>query len=111
MLKMENRNIMGEVMDTMNFAGKILPEIQQKFMDFNKAVLSEGKLSVKTKELIAIALSLGNCEWCITYHTRMALSNGATEEEIMEAAYVAVLMAGAPALMHVQILKDALKGR
>jgi AhpD family alkylhydroperoxidase len=109
---MENRNIMGEVMDTMGFTGKILPKVQEKFMDFNKAVMSEGKLSVKTKELIAIALSLaGNCEWCITYHTKMALSNGATEEEILEAAYVAVLMAGSPALMHVQILKEALKGR
>jgi alkylhydroperoxidase/carboxymuconolactone decarboxylase family protein YurZ len=40
----------------------------------------------------------------------MALSNGATEEEILEAAYVAVLMAGSPALMHVQIVKEALKG-
>ena len=108
---MEKRNIMGEVMETMNFVGSSAPGIHEKFMEFNRSVLSEGKLSVKTKELIAIALSLSsNCEWCITYHTRMALSSGATKEEILESAYVAVLMAGAPALMHVHIIEEALKG-
>ena len=78
-------------------------------MDFNSAVLSPGKLTTKTKELIALALSLSStCEWCITYHVKMALESGATEEEILEASYVAVLMAGAPALMHITIVKDAL---
>ncbi len=107
---MDSKHIMNQVMETMGFAGSIKPEIQKEFMDLNQAILKPGALSVKSKELIALALSLSSsCEWCITYHTKMAVENGATDEEIIEAAYVAVLMSGSPALMHVSILKSALE--
>ena len=100
---------MEQVADTIKYTSQKEPHIQKAFMDFNSAVLSPGKLTTKTKELIALALSLSStCEWCITYHVKMALDSGATEEEILEASYVAVLMAGAPALMHITIVKDAL---
>ncbi|HBK57937.1 MAG TPA: carboxymuconolactone decarboxylase family protein, partial [Spirochaetaceae bacterium] len=38
-----------------------------------------------------------------------ALEAGATEEEILEAAWVAVLMGGGPALMHAGLVLEALK--
>jgi AhpD family alkylhydroperoxidase len=108
---MAEKDLMAEVMETMAFAGENAPNLQGKFMEFNKAVLGKGLLSVKQKELIAIALSLSSsCEWCITYHVKMALQNGASKAEIVEASYIAVLMSGAPALMHMHILKEALDG-
>lgn len=86
------------------------PELQAAFMNFNSEVLKPGLLTAKTKELIAIALSLSStCEWCITYHVKMARESGASDDEIIEASYVAVLMAGAPALMHMNLVMDALK--
>ena len=110
---MESPNeIMRQVQDTMKFAGEKDPMAQKAFMDFNQAVLAQGSLSTKVKELIAVALSLSsNCEWCITYHVKAAKDLGATDEEIMEASYVAVLLSGAPALMHVAILKKALTAK
>jgi len=66
-------------------------------------------LELKTKELIALALGIASgCEWCIVIHTKKALEAGATREEILEAAYVAVLMAGGPAVMHIIPLLKAL---
>ncbi|MCL4329889.1 MAG: carboxymuconolactone decarboxylase family protein [Candidatus Thermoplasmatota archaeon] len=107
---MDSKHVLDQVMETMGFSGSVKPDMQKGFMDFYQAVLKPGSLSVKTKELIAIALSLSSsCEWCITYHTKLAVDNGATDDEILEAAYVAVLMAGSPALMHVSILKSALE--
>lgn len=103
---------MKEVMETMSFAGEIAPNLQEKFMEFNQAVLAKGNLSVKVKELIALAISLSSsCEWCITYHVNMASQNGASKEEILEAGYIAVLMSGSPALMHMHVLKEALESR
>lgn len=106
----EPKEILQQVSDTIQFGKEKKPDIQNAFMNFNSAVLSPGKLETKTKELIALALSLSStCEWCITYHVNMAKEHGATDEEILEASYVAVLMAGAPALMHMTLVKKALE--
>lgn len=94
----------------MQFGAAKEPALQKAFMNFSSTVLNEGKLTTKIKELIALAVSLSStCEWCITYHVKMAKEQGASDEEILEASYVAVLMAGAPALMHMTIVKNALE--
>lgn len=106
---MDSKEILQQVSDTIKYVSQKEPNIQKAFMDFNAAALAPGKLTTKTKELIALALSLSStCEWCITFHVKMAKENGATDEEILEASYVAVLMAGAPALMHMTIVREAL---
>ncbi len=103
------REIMKEVTDTMGYAQSLKPEMQGAFMNFNSEVLKPGALSTKTKELIAIALSISStCEWCITFHVKKAKDSGATDEEILEAAYVSVLMSGAPSLMHMTLVRQAL---
>ena len=107
---MDPKEILKEVSDTIKYGNDRQPNIQKAFMDFNQAVLSPGKLPSKTKELIALALSLSStCEWCITFHVKMAREVSATDDEILEASYVAVLMAGAPALMHMTIVRETLE--
>jgi len=60
-------------------------------------VMKAGKLDGKTKELIAIALSVATkCEPCIKYHVKSALKHGATEDEVVEAVGIAVAMIGLP---------------
>ncbi|OWP57063.1 MAG: alkylhydroperoxidase [Thermoplasmatales archaeon B_DKE] len=99
-----------EIQDLMKYLGNGIPENMNAFGGFIQSVQKDGKLSLKVKELISIALSISSqCEWCIPYHTRMALQNGATEDEILEAGMVAVLMYGSPALMHMIPLKKAIE--
>ncbi|MHB1709263.1 MAG: carboxymuconolactone decarboxylase family protein [Thermoplasmataceae archaeon] len=98
-----------EIQNLMKYLGSEVPENMNAFGSFIQSVQKDGKLSLKVKELISIALSVSSqCEWCIPYHTRMALQNGATEDEILEAGMVAVLMYGSPALMHMIPLKKAI---
>ena len=100
---------LGEIQNIMKYLSKGQGEIMGAYDSFIKAVLKNGKLSLKIKELISIALSISSqCEWCITYHSKMALDAGATEEEILEAGMVSVLMDGSPALMHLIPLKKAI---
>ena len=99
-----------EIQNLMKYLGNEVPENMNAFGGFIQSVQKDGKLSLKVKELISIALSVSSqCEWCIPYHTRLALQNGATEDEILEAGMVAVLMHGSPALMHMIPLKKAIE--
>lgn len=57
-------------------------------------MLSEGALDRKTKELIALTVSLVNrCQYCSLAHETMAMMVGATEQEINEAKKVIELFA------------------
>lgn len=90
--------------------GKTNPESMKSFQTMMEAVEKEDVLSAKTKELIAIATAITEqCEWCIAFHVNNALESGATKEEIREAAWVAVLMGGGPALMHAGLVLEALE--
>jgi AhpD family alkylhydroperoxidase len=90
--------------------GKTNPDSMRSFQNMMEAVEKEHVLSAKTKELIAIATAITEqCEWCIAFHVNNALKVGATKEEIREAAWVAVLMGGGPALMHAGLVLEALE--
>ncbi|NHJ13695.1 MAG: carboxymuconolactone decarboxylase family protein [Candidatus Thorarchaeota archaeon] len=86
-----------------------IPETRNAFTDLLKTVHKDGALPAKFKEIICIVASiLAPCESCMVYHTKQALSAGATREEIMEAAAVAMVMGGGPAAAHLATVQDAL---
>lgn len=77
---------------------------------FTAVAHQDGALPRKEKELIAVSISLSKrCERCIGYHVKSALSFGATREEIIEAAFVAVIMDGGPALAYVGVVLEAIE--
>lgn len=77
---------------------------------FTAAAHADGELTRKHKELIAIAASiLKGCERCISYHVKNALAAEATSGEIIEAAFVAVIMDGGPALALMGVVFDAIE--
>ncbi len=89
--------------DFFELMGKEHPDKMQAFHNFMQQVEKPGALDKKTKELIAISLSVkSQCAYCIDFHVKKALSMGITKQEIMEAAWVAVLMGGGPSFMYMQ---------
>ncbi|MCX8082880.1 MAG: carboxymuconolactone decarboxylase family protein [bacterium] len=86
------------------------PEEMKKFGEFVGTVLKDGKLDVKTKELICVGIAVAvRCSYCIGIHVEKAFKAGATEDEILEAGTVAVLMGGGPAYTYLTDLVEALK--
>jgi len=72
-------------------------------------VFAEEALPVKTKQLIAVAVAhVTQCPYCIRGHTRGALQNGATAEEIMEAIWVAAEMRAGGAYAHSTLALDTI---
>ncbi len=75
--------------------------IEPRFRDIYKAFYKESyftptTLDVKTKELIAIAVSaVAKCEGCLEGHIKKALELGLTKHEISDALVIAVGIAAA----------------
>ena len=85
----------------MKAMGEQLPETMKAFGDLHKAATADGALSLKHKELMALAIGIhAHCEACIVSHTRSAARAGATAEEVAETVGVAVMMGGGPSVMY-----------
>jgi len=81
--------------------GKEIRSTMSAFGHLYAASTTEGALSTKFKQLIALSIAVTvRCDGCISYHVHDALGAGATREEIMEAISVAVLMGGGPAMVY-----------
>ena len=77
------------------------PDLMKAFGDLGRAATAAGALDTKTKELIALALSVAvRCDPCIGFHTQALAKLGATRQEVDETLGVAVYMGGGPSLMY-----------
>jgi AhpD family alkylhydroperoxidase len=81
--------------------GQLVPAAWDGFLAFDKAVMADGAISAKTKELIAIAVAMTTqCPYCIDIHTKKAKAAGCTEAEIAEAVMVAAALRAGGAITH-----------
>ena len=79
----------------------LAPDASRAFHDFSNAVFAKGALTTKTKHIIAVAVAhVTQCPYCIKGHTRAALNEGASAEELMEAIWVAAEMRSGAAFAH-----------
>ena len=77
------------------------PGVMEAFESFHQAAVATGALDRKTKELIALAVSVtAGCDDCIAHHVNDAVKAGATREEFADALGVAVLMGGGPGMIY-----------
>ncbi len=85
----------------------LAPDQVEAFRNFSKEVFKEGALDAKTKQLIAVASAhITQCPYCIKGHTKQAKKNGASNEEIMEAIWVASEMRAGAAYAHAALAID-----
>ena len=87
---------------------QLAPGIHDAFHEFSRKVFADGALDRKTKQLIAVAVAhVTQCPYCIEGHTKAALRRGATEEELMEAIWVAAEMRAGGAYAHSALALEA----
>ena len=80
---------------------QLAPHIHEAFQTFSKYVFADGAIPAKTKQLIAVDVAhVTQCPYCIRGHTKLALKHGATQEEVMEAIWVAAEMRAGGAYAH-----------
>lgn len=89
---------------------KKMPDIATHYNAFTEACFKEGALSQKEKQLIALGISLySQDEYCIIYHVKGCLDQGASEQEILEVVGVTAAFGGGAAMSQaVTLVQDAM---
>lgn len=78
-----------------------IPETTRGFSALAMAATKPGTLDKKTKELIAMALSVGaRCDPCVGFHADALVKLGCTRAEFEEMLGLCVYMGGGPSLMY-----------
>jgi AhpD family alkylhydroperoxidase len=89
---------------------QLAPEQHDAFQTFSRKVFANGALATKTKQLIAVAVAhVTQCPYCIRGHTKAAMRDGATREELMEAIWVAAEMRAGAAYAHSVLALDEME--
>jgi AhpD family alkylhydroperoxidase len=87
----------------------LAPKQAEAFKAFSQSVFADGALPGKMKQLIAVAVAhVTQCPYCIRGHTKAAMAHGATEEEIMEAIWVAAEMRAGGSYAHSALALDTI---
>ena len=98
-LTVQLRNLRGET-----------PEVMKAFAAMAQSATAAKALDSKTKELIAMAISVAvRCDDCIAFHVKAALANGATQEEVLEALGMAIYMGAGPSVMYASHALEAFR--
>lgn len=85
-------------------------KVYDAFLKMEKATYSDGALAQKTKELIAIGISVVlDCESCMQWHIEQAAHIGASEQEVLEALEVGIEMACGRATVSTRFALDVME--
>jgi AhpD family alkylhydroperoxidase len=69
--------------------------VYRAFLEMERAAYADGALPKKTKELVAVGISVVlDCESCMQWHIEQAAKAGAARREILEAVEVGIEMGG-----------------
>jgi AhpD family alkylhydroperoxidase len=84
--------------------------VYEAFLRMEEAAFSDGILPRKTKELIALGISVTtDCESCMQWHIERAAAAGAAMREVLEAVEVGIEMGGGPATVSARFALDVME--
>ena len=89
--------VLGELRQPARELREQVPDVIGAYANMQRAVMVDGALPAKVKELIALAVAITRqCDGCVAAHARGAARQQASEEEVAEAIGVAILLNGGP---------------
>ena len=90
-------------------------KVYERFLQMEETTYSDGALTKKQKELIAIGVSVViNCESCMQWHITQAAAAGASMREVLESVEVGIELGGGPATVSarfaLEVMEHVFKG-
>lgn len=78
-----------------------IPDVMKAFSGLAQSATAAGALDPKTKELIALAISIAaRCDGCLAFHAKACARHKATREEVAETIGMAIYMGGGPSMVY-----------
>ncbi|NNE79294.1 MAG: carboxymuconolactone decarboxylase family protein [Silicimonas sp.] len=94
---MDWHDFMAETETNIGRLTREIPQTAKGFGQMSQAAKTDGALSEKTKEFIALGIAIATrCDSCIGFHVRSLIRLKATREELCEALAMATYMGGGP---------------
>lgn len=94
---MDWQSFMAETEANIGTLNREIPSTVQGFGAMGLAAKTDGALSTKTKEFMALGIAIATrCDSCIGFHVRALVNLGATRAEFCEALAMATYMGGGP---------------
>jgi AhpD family alkylhydroperoxidase len=85
-------------------------KVYERFLQMEEAAYSDGALTKKYKELIAIGISVVvDCESCMEWHITRAAAAGASLKEVLEAIEVGIEFGGGPATVSARFALEVME--
>jgi AhpD family alkylhydroperoxidase len=85
-------------------------KVYEAFLAMESAAYADGALSKKSKELIAVGISVViDCQSCMQWHIDQAARCGASQEEVLEAIEVGIEMGGGPATVSARFALEVME--
>jgi AhpD family alkylhydroperoxidase len=82
-------------------AGQGSSAVMKNFSAMARSAMEPKALDTKTKELIALGISVAvRCDPCVAFHARAAVEQGASREEVQETISTAIYMGAGPSVMY-----------
>ena len=108
MSEQKYHEIIGSVSATLARLRADIPDTTRGFSAMAQAAGRDGALDQKSKELIAMALSVAaRCDPCLGFHAKALVKLGCTRAEFEEMLGMCIYMGGGPALMYAAKALDA----
>jgi AhpD family alkylhydroperoxidase len=101
MSNFDHISLVNEINSSLTPFRKSQSDAMKGFAQLAQAAMTEGAISAKNKEFIALAIGITqHCSGCIGFHVKALQKLGAIREECEEMLSVCVYMGGGPALMY-----------
>jgi AhpD family alkylhydroperoxidase len=85
-------------------------KVYKAFLEMEQAAYADGALSKRTKELIAVGISVvTDCESCMQWHIEQAAGAGASQREVLEAVEVGMEMGGGRATVSARFALEVME--
>ncbi|WP_293572708.1 carboxymuconolactone decarboxylase family protein [Phaeobacter sp.] len=92
---------MSEIEADVGQLAKEVPDTMKGFATMGAAAKTNGALSEKTKEIMALGIAIATrCDSCIGFHTKSLIRLNTTREEFCEALAMATYMGGGPSMAY-----------
>ena len=99
---------LSETEGNINRLAKDTPATMKGFAQMGAAAKTNGALSEKTKEFIALGIAISTrCDSCIGFHVRSLVRLGTTLDELNEALAMASYMGGGPSIAYSAKAREA----
>lgn len=80
---------------------KSLPGPMKAFNDLARVATEPQSLDTKTKELVAVAISIAlRCDGCVAFHVKAARRAKCTRDELLDVIGMAIYMGGGPSMVY-----------